>query len=108
MHLLLFISVPSKPPTALKLTARSSASINASWQLPPVIARHGTIAGFRLFYSKKGSREQAVKNGTTLSILVSGLDKFTEYEFQILAFTSVGDGPKSTAIFEKTKEAGKK
>ena len=39
---------------------------------------------------------------------VAGLDKYTEYEFQILAFTSVGDGPNSTVIFKKTKEAGKK
>ena len=38
---------------------------------------------------------------------VAGLDKYTEYEFQVLAFTSVGDGPNSTTIFKKTKEAGK-
>ncbi|PFX15296.1 Tyrosine-protein phosphatase Lar [Stylophora pistillata] len=101
---ILLSKVPSKPPTALKLTAKSSASINASWQLPPVIARHGTIAGFRLFYSKKGSREQAVKNGTTLSMLVSGLDKFTEYEFQVLAYTPGGDGPKSSVKVERTME----
>lgn len=38
---------------------------------------------------------------------VAGLDKYTEYKFQVLAFTSVGDGPNSTTISKKTKEAGK-
>ena len=51
---------------------------------------------------------QSINNQATRTKEVTGLDKFTEYEFQILAFTSVGDGPNSTAIFEKTKEAGKK
>ena len=39
---------------------------------------------------------------------VSGLSKFTTYEFQVLAFTSVGDGPNSTVKSETTKEDGKK
>ena len=38
---------------------------------------------------------------------VTSLDKFTEYEFEILAFTSVGDGPKSSILTERTKEDGK-
>ena len=39
---------------------------------------------------------------------VSGLSKFTTYEFQVLAFTSVGDGPNSTVKSVTTKEDGKK
>ena len=35
------------------------------------------------------------------------LDKYTEYEFQVLAFTSKGDGPKSSVVVERTKEDGK-
>ena len=38
---------------------------------------------------------------------VISLDKFTEYEFEILAFTAVGDGPKSSILTERTKEDGK-
>ena len=37
---------------------------------------------------------------------VTRLAKFTEYELQVLAFTSVGDGPKSFVQFAKTKEDG--
>ena len=103
-------TVPSQPPTAFQLTASSSTSITASWQLPPVFARHGNIAGFKLFYKKKGSGGSAttlpISDGRTSSKTVSGLDKFTEYEFQVLAFTSDGDGPKSLAKVKRTMEDG--
>ena len=106
----MFISVPSQPPAAFKLTASSSTSITASWQLPPVFARHGNIAGFKLFYKKKGSAGSAttltISSGSILNRTVTGLDKFTQYEFQVLASTSDGDGPKSPVEVERTKEAG--
>ena len=44
---------------------------------------------------------------TSLSRDVRGLDKYTEYEFQVLAFTSVGDGPNGTVMSVQTKEDGK-
>ena len=103
-------TVPSQPPTAFQLTASSSTSITASWQLPPVFARHGNIAGFKLFYKKKGSDGSAktltISDGATLNRTVSGLNKYTEYEFQVLAFTSDGDGPKSLAKVKRTMEDG--
>ena len=82
-----FILVPSQPPAAFKLTASSSTSITASWQLPPVFARHGrNITGFKLFYREKGSVGSAttltISSGSTLSRNVTWLDKYTEYEFQ--------------------------
>ena len=103
-------TVPSQPPTAFQLTASSSTSITASWQLPPVFARHGNIAGFKLFYKKKSSSGSAttlpISDGAILSRTVRVLDKYTEYEFQVLAFTSDGDGPKSLAKVKRTMEDG--
>ena len=46
-------------------------------------------------------------SGTSLTRVVSGLLVYTEYEFQVLAFSSKGDGPKSSVVFERTKEDGK-
>ena len=46
--------------------------------------------------------------GTALSGVINGLDKYTEYEFQVLAFTSHGDGPESSVVVERTMEDGKK
>ena len=39
--------------------------------------------------------------------VVTRLNKNTEYEFKVLAFTSVGDGPNSSVVIERTNEDGK-
>ena len=84
------------------MTAVTSTIITASWQLPPADSRNGIIIGFKLFYKKRGSAGQAtpltIKNGTASSKDVTGLDIYTEYEFEVLAFTSVGDGPRSSPL----------
>ena len=46
-------------------------------------------------------------NDTSLTRVISALDKYTEYEFHVLAFTSKGDGPKSSVVVTRTKEDGK-
>ena len=50
----------------------------------------------------------AINSGATLTKDVTGLDEYTEYEFEVLAFTSVGDGPKSSVKVERTMEDGKR
>ena len=49
-----------------------------------------------------------IRNGTIHSQVVTGLDKYSEYKFQVVAFTSVGDGPKSSVVVKRTKEDGEK
>lgn len=89
----------------------SSTSITASWQLPPEDSRNGIVQGFKLYYKKKGStglpNTLTFGNETIRAKDVIGLDKYTEYEFQVLAFTSVGDGPKSSPEVARTNEDGK-
>ena len=106
------IAVPSQPPTSLSVTAKTSTSVTASWQLPPADSRNGIIIGFKLFHKKKGSSDLPItvpiNSASTLTKDVYGLAKFTEYEFQVLAFTSAGDGPKSSVETMRTKEDGKK
>ena len=89
----------------------NSTSISANWQLPPGISRNGPITGFTLYYQKKGSSGQAntvtVDDGTVLSKTITGMEKFTEYDIQVSAFTYAGDGPKSFNVTEKTSEDGK-
>ena len=94
------------------MTAKSSTSITASWQLPPANAWNGIIQGFKLFYKKKRSSDsqtvEVINDKAVLTTDVIGLAKYTDYEFKVLAFTSVGDGPNSTVKSETTKEDGKK
>ena len=94
------------------MTGSTSTSIKVSWQLPPEDSRNGIITGFKLFYKKK---KQAGSLQTMLLIEdekartenITGLDKYTIYEFQVLAFTSAGDGPRSSLV-NRTDEDGKK
>ena len=106
------IVAPSRAPDGFTVTAESSTSITASWQLPPLEDRNGVIRGFKLFYKKEGSSGpqtmKLINNKVVRTTDVSGLSKYTKYEFQVLAFTSVGDGPNSTVKSETTKEDGKK
>ena len=104
------ISVPSQAPSNFTVPASFSTCIAASWLLPPENARHGNITGFKLFYKKRVSSGLEtilqVDDGATRIENVTGLDKYTEYEFQVLAFTSNGYGPKSSVKVERTNQDG--
>ena len=93
------------------MTASSSTSIRASWQLLPADSRNGIITGFKLFYRQKHSDNQPkllnISSASIRAETVRELMKFTEYEFQLLAYTSVGNGPNSSVQFAKTMEDGK-
>lgn len=43
---------------------------------------------------------------TALTIVISGLRKFTNYSLQVLGFTRMGDGVSSVAMFCQTDEDG--
>ena len=109
--LTLSIAVPSQAPKSLTVTAGSSTTVTASWQLPPLDSRNGIITGFKLFYKKKTASGPLamlrIDNGAIHDKTVIGLDKNTEYEFQVLAFTSTGDGPKSSPVVVRTRKDGK-
>ena len=106
-----FISVPFQPPDNFTVTAVSSTSITARWKLPSAGSNNGIITGFKLFYKKKGSagseNTEVINDGNTFTKTVSGLLIYTEYEFQVLAFTLAGDGPKISKLVERTNEDGK-
>ena len=102
------IVAPSQPPSQFNVTVESSTSITVSWRLPPEGSRHGIIKGYKLFYKKKGSDSVTFLTLNNIKTLetVTELDKYTKYEFQVLAFTSAGDGPNSSTVFKTTMEDG--
>ena len=94
------------------MTATSSTSIRASWTSLPEYARHGTITGYKLFYRQKGSVGnlvmESVAGEATLTKDFTSLNKYTKYEFQVLAVGSRGEGPKSSVTVGQTLEDGKR
>lgn len=51
-----------------------------------------------------------IRNVTTdqPSLELNGLEKYTNYSIQVLAFTNAGDGVRSEQIYVRTKEDGKR
>ena len=81
--------------------------------LPPPEDWNGVVIGFKLFYKKKGSSgpqtvHVPVNSESKQTKVVSGLAEYTEYEFQVSAYTSAGDGTKSSVKSVITMEDGKK
>ena len=79
-----------------------------SWQLPSA----GSIQGIKLLYKIKNTdypfNAKTIAGNSSLSTTITGLGKFTEYEFHVLAFTANGNGPLSPVQVVRTKEDGKK
>lgn len=50
---------------------------------------------------------KAVEGEGILTLLLSGLQKYTVYVLQVLAYTQLGDGPPSNPILRQTREDGK-
>ena len=93
------------------MTPLTSTSVRASWQLPPANSMDGIILGFKLLYRNKSSASDpltviTIGSNSTLTREVTGLGKYTEYEFQVLAFSSIGNGPRSVQVVT-TNEGGK-
>jgi hypothetical protein len=87
----------------------SSTSLNISWQAIPRADINGILRGYILFYKPSSSNEGA-HNITVppdyLSVHVTGLRKYTEYELRVAGVTSKGTGGMSARSLVYTDEDG--
>ena len=114
-----FIPVPVEAPILVKLTAQSSTSVTLYWKLSKRYYNERKLMSFKLLYQKEGSnvpQTQIIKDAKNVQIEngllvfsseVTGLEKFTQYEFKVCVFSSVGCGPKSSSKIARTWEDGK-
>ncbi|XP_044165878.1 receptor-type tyrosine-protein phosphatase mu-like isoform X3 [Acropora millepora] len=95
---------PNKSPSNFNLSPFNSTSVSASWKLPSA----GSIQGIKLLYKTKNSQNpfttSTIVSDSITSTSVTGLGKFTEYEFHVLAFTANGNGPLSPVQVVRTNE----
>ncbi|RMX41265.1 hypothetical protein pdam_00012375, partial [Pocillopora damicornis] len=99
--------VPSLPPQNVSSFNTSSTSVRVSWHEVLHGFVHGILLGYRVLYKEaSGSKNQSVVSisANVKSKELQGLEKFTIYEISVLAFTRIGDGINSTALFVSTDE----
>lgn len=66
---------------------------------------NGKVLGYRVFYSDVQNKSRAnstVAGPKETNLIINGLRAGTNYSFQMLAFTSKGNGAISTSYFART------
>ncbi|XP_061658002.1 netrin receptor DCC [Syngnathoides biaculeatus] len=97
--------VPSAPPQNITLEVVLSRSIKVSWQPPPRSAQNGIISAYKIKYRKTGRRgDQEAIEPNNLWYLFTGLEKGSQYSFQVAAMTMNGTGPPSEWYAAETPE----
>ncbi|XP_078264467.1 protein tyrosine phosphatase receptor type Fa isoform X17 [Rhinoraja longicauda] len=98
--------VPSSPPLKVQARMLSASTMLIQWKEPE--EPNGQIRGYRVYYTTDSKLALNMWNKhnlddshlTTISSLTTG----TTYSIQVLAFTSMGDGPSSNIIQVKTQQ----
>ena len=82
-----------------------------SWEEVPAIDRNGVITEYEVQYEPLetfGSQiATSTVNTSMLSINLTGLQEFVDYNISVRAYTSAGPGPYSIGVVERTDTDGK-
>uniref|UniRef100_A0A671PWF2 Neogenin-like n=1 Tax=Sinocyclocheilus anshuiensis TaxID=1608454 RepID=A0A671PWF2_9TELE len=93
------VQVPGPAPN-LQVVSVSTASVTLSWERPST--GNGEIQTYKLFYSEKGQDSEQDMDVTGLSYTVTGLKKFTEYSFRVVAYNKHGPGVSTEDVVVRT------
>ncbi|CAB4045457.1 sidekick-1, partial [Paramuricea clavata] len=105
--------VPSAAPRNLTAQNTSSRSILLQWKSVLYEYADGIIRGHKVFWrladisveNNPEPWEEMYVNGThNTSVEIKNLEKFKDYEFKILAFTSVGESVTTEIVIARTDE----
>ena len=106
--------MPDAAPRNVDGYNKSSESIEVTWENVIGKDRNGIITGYKVYYKaveefalNKTEEVEVVNNGIAVKQVLVSLEKYISYNITVLAFTSKGDGPRSTAIIVRTDQDGK-
>ena len=110
-HVLTFL-VPSAPPDNVQVLVTSSTAILVTWEPIPEIDQNGIITLHEVEFNQStfneiSNRNLTTTNGSQLIVELEGLEEYIEYSVRVRAYTSVGPGPFSVAVMNRTLEDGK-
>lgn len=111
--------IPEAPPTNVRVKALNSTAIKVWWTPPNPQQINGINQGYKLqawlYNIADGEELESEAKMITVppslidplaeqSAIMSGLEKYTEYNITVLCFTDPGDGVRSEPVYVKTKE----
>jgi len=81
------------------------------WDPVPEIDRNGIITQYEVEFNQSIFHEIPTSNLTTISgsqlmVELQGLEEYVEYSIRVRAYTSMGSGPFSVAVMNRTLEDG--
>jgi len=97
--------VPATPPQNVQATAISSTEIMVTWDEIPGLDQNGNITDYEVQIEPLDFQADILVdllNTTNVSIVVTGLEEFVFYNISVRAYTSVGPGPYSDPMTERT------
>ena len=104
-------SVPDTPPVNVQSTVLSSTAITVTWEDVLAIDQNGILRQFEVMISQSmfaDNPERSITTDASVFMLeLNDLEEFVEYNISVRAFTSLGPGPFSVVITNKTFEDGK-
>ena len=89
----------------------SSTAILVTWDPVLEVERNGIITQYEVEFNQSTFNEISTSNLTTtngqrLMVELESLEEYVEYSVRVRAYTSVGPGPFSVAVVNRTLEDG--
>ena len=109
-----FPTVPIGSPEIFVADAVSPTAIYVTWMEVPPAERNGEISMYEVRYEPLDTcsgvltaRTVNITNTSMTFAKLTDLEEFVEYDISVRAYTSVGPGPYSDSVVERTDEDGK-
>ncbi|XP_026875777.2 neogenin isoform X4 [Electrophorus electricus] len=93
------VQVPGPAPN-LQAASITSTSVTLTWERP--LTGNGEIHTYKLYYSEKGQDTEQDLDVAGLSYTMTGLKKFTEYSFRMVAYNKHGPGVSTEDLLIQT------
>ncbi|XP_060796902.1 neogenin 1a isoform X6 [Neoarius graeffei] len=93
------VQVPGPAPN-FQAVVQTSSSVSLSWDKP--LTGNGDIQNYKVYYMEKGLGNEKDIDVSGLSYTMSGLKKFTEYNFRVVAYNKHGPGVSTDDVSVRT------
>lgn len=100
-------AAPSESPQNVMSVSLSSTRIFVTWEEVPPMDRNGIITLYEVLViplETFGQLTLGMENTTDLFLTLTDLHPFVDYNISVRAFTSIGSGPYSDFLVERTME----